>query len=70
LYADERLRYGSDVEPKEQVLEERVGALGTKVDDGFGRVDADIRELRSRFDRWMITLMATVVGAAILDHLF
>lgn len=56
----------------------RLDDLNKKVDGGFARVDADIRELRGemksgfdgfdrKFDRLTLTLLATVAGA-ILTH--
>jgi hypothetical protein len=56
----------------------RLDDLNKKVDGGFARVDADMRELRGemqtgfdrldrKFDRLTLTLLATVAGA-ILAH--
>ena len=57
--------------PKEQLIEERVDALAKKVDDGFARVDADIRELRGDMNALKygllsatVVILATILGAA------
>lgn len=57
--------------PKEQLIEERVDALAKKVDDGFARVDADIRELRGDMNALKygllsatVVILATILGTA------
>lgn len=83
---------------REELLEQRVGSLEGKVDDGFkqvgarfdrvegdvrevrgdikrlderltGKIEAQGKELRSRFDRLTIGLVLAVVGTSLIDHL-
>jgi hypothetical protein len=52
--------------PRESWTDQRLNDLNQKVDDGFARMDKDIRELRSdinaRFDRLTIGLLISAVG--------
>lgn len=70
--------------PKEKWTDERLDDLNKKVDDGFARVDADIRELRrdvnegfrgidARFDAVNRNIMAgffLVIATVIGSNLF
>jgi hypothetical protein len=44
--------------------DERLDDLNTRVDDGFRRVDADLRELNARFDALQRTMLQ--VGGGVI----
>jgi hypothetical protein len=49
--------------PREKWTDERLDDLNKKVDDGFARLDADIRALRRDMHAGFFVVVAAIIGS-------
>jgi len=49
--------------PREKWTDERLDDLNKKVDDGFARVHADIRDLNRTLIGGLVVVVATILGS-------